>query len=185
MVQDVLDELEGKMKRTAESLRHHLATVRTGRASTALVDQLQVEADGAHMALNQLANITVPDARMLIIQPFDGSTIKAIERAIQHSELGINPSNDGRIIRLVLPPLTEERRRDLTKQVRARVEDPSGIDRSLRRSALDDLRQFEQEKLISEDEQRRGQERVQEMTDRFGRDLDHIGTTKEAEVMEI
>src|SRR5215510_16069591 len=115
MINDVLREAEGKMKKSVEARRNHLGTIRTGRASPALVEHLPVEAYGSSMPLNQLAGISVPESRMIVIQPYDASTIKAIEKAIQNSELGINPSNDGRIIRLSLPPLTEERRRDLTK----------------------------------------------------------------------
>jgi ribosome recycling factor len=185
MINDVLRESEGKMKKSVESLRHHLATIRTGRASPALVEHLPVDAYGSSMPLNQLAGISVPEARLIVIQPYDASTMKAIEKAIQNSELGINPSNDGRVIRLAIPQLTEERRRDLTKLVRSRVEESKVALRNIRREALDDLRQFEHEKLISEDEQRRAQERLQELTDRYSRDLDQIGAAKEAEVMEV
>ena len=185
MINDVLRESEGKMKKSVDSLRHHLATIRTGRASPALVEHLPVDAYGSSMPLNQLAGISVPEARLIVIQPYDASTMKAIEKAIQNSELGINPSNDGRVIRLVIPQLTEERRRDLTKLVRSRVEESKVALRNIRRESLDDLRQFEHEKLISEDEQRRAQERLQELTDRYTRDLDQIGAAKEAEVMEV
>jgi ribosome recycling factor len=185
MINDVLREAEGKMKKSVEALRQHLGTIRTGRASPALVEHLPVEAYGTPMPLNQLAGISVPEARMIVIQPYDASTMKAIEKAIQNSELGINPSNDGRLIRLAIPQLTEERRRDLTKLVRSRVEESKVALRNIRREALDDLRQFEHEKLISEDDQRRAQEKLQELTDRYTRDLDHIGAAKEAEVMEV
>jgi ribosome recycling factor len=185
MVQDVLRDLESKMKKSAESLRHNLATVRTGRATPALVEHLPVEAYGSSMPLNQLANIAAPDARMITIQPFDASMVKPIEKAITNSDLGLNPSNDGRMIRLVLPPLTEDRRRDLTKTVRSRVEESKVAIRNLRRDAIDELKLYLDEKEISEDDQRRGQEKIQEITDRFGRELDQIGAAKEAEVMEI
>jgi ribosome recycling factor len=185
MINDVLREAEGKMKKSVESLRHHLATIRTGRASPALVEHMPVDAYGSSMPLNQLAGINVPEARLIVIQPYDASTMKAIEKAIQNSELGINPTNDGRVIRLVIPQLTEERRRDLTKLVRNRVEESKVALRNLRREALDDLRELEREKLISEDDQRRAQDRLQELTDRYARDLDQIGATKEAEVMEV
>jgi ribosome recycling factor len=173
------------MKKTVEALRHNLATIRTGRASTGLVEHLQIDAYGSTMPLNQLAGISVPEARMIIIQPYDASTIRPIEKAIQNSELGINPSNDGRLIRLVIPQLTEERRRDLTKLVRSRVEESKISLRNIRRDALEDLRDLGNEKLISEDDQRRGQEKLQELTDRYGRDLDQVGAAKEAEVMEV
>jgi ribosome recycling factor len=185
MVNDVLREAEGKMKKSVEALRHHLGTIRTGRASPALVEHLPVEAYGSSMPLNQLAGISVPEARLIVIQPYDGSTMRAIEKAIQNSELGINPSNDGRVIRLAIPQLTEERRRDLTKLVRNRVEESKVALRNIRREALDDLRQLAHEKLISEDDQRRGQEKLQDQTDRYTRELDQIGAAKEAEVMEV
>jgi ribosome recycling factor len=185
MINDVLRESEGKMKKSVESLRQHLGTIRTGRASPALVEHLPVDAYGSTMPLNQLAGINVPEARLIVIQPYDASTMKAIEKAIQNSELGINPSNDGRIIRLAIPQLTEERRRELTKLVRSRVEESKVALRNIRREALDDLRQLEHEKLISEDDQRRGQEKLQDLTDRHSRELDQIGAAKEAEVMEV
>jgi ribosome recycling factor len=185
MINDVLRETEAKMKKSVEALRQHLTTIRTGRASPALVDHMPVEAYGSPMPMNQLAGITTPDARMIVIQPYDASMIKAIEKAIQNSELGINPSNDGRIIRLALPPLTEERRRDLTKQVRARVEESKVALRNLRREALDDVKQLEHEKLISENDQRRAQEQLQTLTDKYIRETEQVGAAKEAEVMEV
>jgi ribosome recycling factor len=185
MINDVLREAEGKMKKSVESLRQHLGTIRTGRASPALVEHLPVEAYGSSMPLNQLAGISVPEARMIVIQPYDASTIRTIEKAIQNSELGINPSNDGRVIRLAIPQLTEERRRTLTKMVRSQVEESKVALRNIRREALDDIRELEHEKLISENDQRRAQEKLQELTDRYIRDLDQIGAAKEAEVMEV
>ena len=185
MINDVLREAEGKMKKSVEALRQHLTTIRTGRASPALVEHMPVEAYGSAMPMNQLASITTPDARMIVIQPYDKTMIKLIEKAIQNSELGINPSNDGNLIRLSLPQLTEDRRRELTKQVRARVEESKVAVRNLRREALDDVKELEHEKLISETEQRRAQEKLQELTDRYVRDLDQVGASKEAEVMEV
>ncbi|MEM8529355.1 MAG: ribosome recycling factor [Chloroflexota bacterium] len=185
MVDDVLQETETRMKKSVEALRHNLATIRTGRASPALVEHLSIDAYGTSMPLNQLAGISVPEARMLLVQPYDASTIKDIEKAIQNSELGINPSNDGRTIRLVIPQLTEERRRDLTKQVRARVEESKVALRNIRRDALDEVRQLETDKQISEDDHRRAQDRVQDVTNRYTREMDQIGETKEAEVMEV
>jgi ribosome recycling factor len=185
MISDVLREAESRMKKSVEALRHNLATIRTGRASPALVEHLQVEAYGATMPLNQLAGITAPETRLIVIQPYDLSTLKAITKAIQNSELGINPTDDGRLIRLAIPQLTEERRRELTKVVRHRAEEGRVAVRNLRREALDDLRQLGAEKLISEDDQRRGQEKLQELTDRLVREIDQISATKEAEVMEV
>jgi ribosome recycling factor len=185
MVSDVLRDVEGKMKKTLESLRSHLATIRTGRASPGLVEHLQVQAYDSMLPLNQLASINVAEGRLILIQPYDGGTLRAIEKAIQNSELGINPSNDGRVIRLAVPPLTEARRRDLVKMVRSRVEEAKIALRNVRREGLDDLRQLEQEKLISEDDLRRGQESLQQVTDRFSKEIDSVGATKEAEVMEV
>jgi ribosome recycling factor len=185
MVNDVLREYEAQLKKAVEALRHNLATIRTGRASAGLVEHLQVEAYGAPMPLNQLANISVPEAKLIVIQPYDNGMIKAIEKAIQHSDIGINPSNDGRIIRLAIPPLTEERRRDLVKVVRHRVEEVKVSVRNQRREAMDQLKELESEKLIGEDDLKRGQERVQQLTDKGIADLDVIGKDKEAEVMAV
>lgn len=185
MINDVIRDAEGRMKKSIEALRQHLSTIRTGRASPALVEHMQVEAWGSTMPLNQLAGITTPDARMIMIQPYDKTTLKAIEKAIQNSDLGINPSNDGVVIRLALPPLTEERRRTLTKQVKGNVEEGKVAVRNLRREAVDAIKKLEHDKQISENDQRRAQERLQELTDRYIRDLEQIGVAKEAEVMEV
>ena len=185
MINDILRETETKMKKSVESLRQHLTTIRTGRASPALVEHMQVEAWGSAMPLNQLAGITTPDAKMIVIQPYDKTTLKAIEKAIQNSDLGINPSNDGIVIRLALPPLTEERRRNLTKQVKAHVEEGKVAVRNLRRDGGDQIKKLEREKQVSENDQRRGQERLQELTDKYIREIEHVGAAKEAEVMEV
>ncbi|HMQ31372.1 MAG TPA: ribosome recycling factor [Chloroflexaceae bacterium] len=185
MVNDVLREYEAHLKKAVEALRHQLATIRTGRASAGLVEHLQVEAYGAPMPLNQLANIAVPEAKLIVIQPFDAGMIKTIEKAIQNSDIGINPSNDGRVIRLAVPPLTEERRRELTKVVRHRLEDVKVSVRNQRRDAIDQLKELEAEKLIGEDDLKRGQERVQQITDKCIGELDQVGKEKEAEVMAV
>jgi ribosome recycling factor len=185
MVKDTLAQAETKMKKSVDALRHHLGAIRTGRASPALVEHIHVEYYGSEMPLNQLANVSVPEPRMLVIQPWDQGAIKAIEKAIQHSELGINPTNDGRIIRLGIPPLTEQRRRDLTKLVKKEVEESKIALRNLRRDAQNDLKKLETDKQISSDELKRAQERLQELTDRYTREMDQVGATKEAEVMEV
>ncbi len=185
MVNDVIREYEAQLKKAVEALRHHLATIRTGRASSALVEHMQVEAYGAPMPLNQLASISLPDARMIMIQPYDATMIKTIEKAIQNSDLGINPGNDGRVIRLAIPQLTEERRKELVKVVRHRVEEVKISVRNQRREAIDQLKELETEKLISEDELKRGQDRVQQLTDKCISDLDQLGKEKEAEVLAV
>lgn len=185
MTNEVLREAEAHMKKAVEALRLHLSTIRTGRASTALVEHLMVEAYDSSIPLNQLANITVPESRTILVQPYDTQTIRAIERAIQQSDLGLTPQDDGRVIRLILPPLTEERRRELVKLVKARVEEVKVSVRNHRRDAVERLRQLEHEKVISEDELHRAQERIQALTDRYSKELDHIGSAKEAEIMEV
>lgn len=185
MINDVLQDADQRMKKTAEALRHTLVSIRTGRASISLVENLQVEAYDDMLPLNQLATLSTPDARTIAIQPFDASMIKAIEKAIKVSDLGLNPNNDGRMVRLNLPPLTEERRKELVKQVRVKVEEAKVALRNIRREALDDFKQLESEKMISEDEQRRGGEKLQEHVEKATRELEHIGANKEAEVLEI
>lgn len=185
MVTDILRETEEHMKKAMQSLHHQLGTIRTGRASPALVEHIPVEAYDTIMPLNQLAGISVPEARLIVIQPYDKGTMRNIERAIQHSELGINPNNDGQVIRLIIPALTEERRRELVKVVRTRVEEVKVSLRNHRRDAINDLRQYEQEKLITEDEMHRAQEQLQVLTDRYTKEGDRIGVDKETEVMEV
>ena len=185
MVKDTLAHTEQRMKKSVEALRHHLGSIRTGRASPALVEQIHVEYYGSQMPINQLGNVSVPDPRMLVIQPWDQGALKAIEKAIQNSDLGINPTNDGRVIRLGIPPLTEQRRKELTKRVKKEVEDSKVALRNLRRDAQTDLKKLESDKEISADELKRAQEKLQELTDRYTREMDQVGATKEAEVMEV
>jgi ribosome recycling factor len=185
MVKETLDQAETKMKKSIEALRHHLGSIRTGRASPALVEQIQVEYYGSEMPLNQLANISVPEPRMLVIQPWDQGALRAIEKAIQLSDLGINPTNDGKNIRLGIPPLTEQRRKDLTKLVKKEVEESKVALRNLRRDAQNELKKLESDKQISADELKRAQDKLQELTDRYTREMDQIGSAKEAEVMEV
>ena len=185
MIKDLLREEEVKMKKALDSLKGDLTAIRTGRASPALVEQLQVEAYGASSPLIQLATISAPEARLITIRPFDASTMQSIEKAILKSDLGLTPNNDGKIIRLAIPQLTEERRRDLVKRVHKRVEEAHIAIRNLRHHALDDLKEYEKEKLISEDEHRRGRDQLQEVTDKYIAQADEIGRSKEKEVMEI
>jgi len=185
MIKDLLKEEETKMKKALEALKNDLSTIRTGRASPALVEQLLVEAYDMVSPLIQLATIAAPEPRLLTINPFDASTMPNIEKAIMKSDLGLTPNNDGKLIRLPIPPLTEERRKDLAKRVHKRVEEAHIAIRNIRHHALDDLKEWEKEKLISEDEHRRGRDQLQELTDKYVAQADGIGKTKEKDVMEI
>jgi ribosome recycling factor len=185
MLKDIYKEAENRMKGAVQALEEDLSGIRTGRASPALVERLQVEYYGMPTPLVQLASINVPEPRSLMIRPFDASTLRAIERAIQASDLGLNPNNDGKAIRLNLPPLTEERRRDLVKVVHQRLEEARVAVRNVRRDSIRDLREFEQEKIISEDDRERGEEELQKLTDRFIAEVNAIGERKETEILEV
>jgi len=185
MIKELLKETEERMQKAVEALRLDLMTIRTGRASPALVERLPVEYYGTHTPLNQLAVISAPEPRLLVIRPFNPGDIGAIERAILRSDLGLTPNNDGKLIRLNIPRLTEERRRDLVKVVRRRVEEGRVAVRNCRRKAIEDLRDFEKEKLISEDDFYRGKEEIQKLADRFIEEMDKLGRRKEEELMEI
>lgn len=173
------------MLKSVEALQDDLLSIRTGRASPALVEKLPVEYYGTATPLNQMASIAAPEPRLLVIRPWDPSSLADIERAILKSDLGLTPMNDGMLIRLSIPRLTEERRRELVKVVSRRVEEARIAVRNLRRDALQDLKEFEKEKMISEDEFFRGKDKVQELTDEFVEKIDGIGKRKEEEVMEI
>ena len=185
MVADLMGECEAKMHRVIESLKRDLAGVRTGRANPALVDKVQVDYYGVPTALNQIASVSAPEPRLIVIQPYEKTMMGAIEKAIQKSDLGLTPSNDGRVIRLKIPELTEERRRDLVKVARRRVEEGRVAVRNVRRDSQDDLKEYEKEKLISEDELKRGHDRLQKLTDAMIVEVDRIGAQKEEEIMEV
>jgi ribosome recycling factor len=185
MLKEVYQETETRMKGAIQALEDDLAGIRTGRAHPALVEKLPVEYYGAPTPLIQLASISVPEPRSLLIRPFDASTLRSIERAIQVSDLGLTPNNDGKTIRLNLPMLTEERRRDLVKLVHNRVEEARIAARNVRRDSIKDLREFEQEKMISEDEQKRGEDELQKITDRYIDEINAIGERKEKEILEV
>ncbi len=185
MVKDALQECEDRMKKAVEALEMDLASIRTGRASPALVERLQVEYYGTPTQLQQIATISAPEPQLLTIRPYDPSSIKEIERAIRASQLGLNPSNDGKLIRLVIPPLTEERRLELTKLVHRRVEEARVAIRNCRRDTIDDLRDFEKEGLISEDDLFRGREELQDLTDRYIEKVEAVGKRKEDEIRQV
>ena len=185
MLKEAQSDAEGRMKSAVQALDDDLATIRTGRASPALVERLHVDYYGMPTPLVQLATISVPESRQLIIKPFDATTLKTIERAIQASDLGLNPNNDGKVIRLNLPPLTEERRRDLVKMVHNRLEEARVAIRNVRRDGIKDLREFEHEKLISKDELDEGEENLQKLTDKYIEHINEVGVRKEKEIMEV
>ncbi len=185
MIKDTIKEAEARMKGAMDALEADLSGIRTGRASPALVERLQVEYYGMPTPLIQLATISVPDSRTLLIRPFDAGSLKTIERAILASDLGLNPNNDGKAIRLNLPPLTEERRRDLVKLVHNRVEESRVAVRNVRRDLIKDLREFQNEKLITEDEQKKGEEELQKTTDKMIELVEAVGERKEKEIMEV
>ena len=185
MINDLMRDAKGRMQTALDVLGDDLVGIRTGRASPALVEKLQVEYYGAELTLIQLATISVPEARQLMIRPFDGSSLRAIERAIQASDLGLTPSNDGKVIRLNLPPLTEERRRELVRMVNNRLEDARVAIRNIRRDTLKDMRDFEKEKMISEDELHQGEDELQDLTNEMTDQVAVIGKRKEEEIMEF
>ena len=185
MIQDVLADAESRMAKAMDALRRDLDTIRTGRASPTLVERVQVDYYGSSTPLNQLAGISVPESRLLVIQPWDKGTIGAIEKAIQKSELGLNPSNDGQVIRIAIPALTEERRKQMVKLVHNHVEEGKVAVRNVRRDAMGSVRELMNEKLISEDDERRAEQQVEEVTKRFVEEADRIGKTKERDVLEV
>lgn len=185
MIDEIKVDAEQRMQASIDALIRDLASIRTGRASPALVERLNVDYYGTATPLNQLAGISAPESRLLVIQPWDKGSLGAIAKAIQASELGLTPNNDGSVIRLSIPQLTEERRRDLVKQLKAKVEDGKVAIRNIRRDAIDSLKDLLKEKEIGEDEERRAAATIQEITDRFIEEADRIGHAKEEEVLEV
>ena len=185
MINDIINETKAKMKSTLHVFEEDLQGIRGGRASTSLVDRLIVEYYGQDTELRQLATISTPEAMQILIRPFDRSALKAIEKAIQQSDLRINPNTDGEVIRLNMPPLTRERRQDLVKFLHKRMEEVRVAVRNVRRSANDDLKEFEKGKLISEDELERGESEVQKLTDQYIALIEEAGKKKEKDIMEL
>lgn len=185
MLKELLDDAKQRMEGAINSLNEDLGGYRTGRASPQIVERLTVEMYGVEMPLNQMASISVPEAQQLAIKPYDANAISAIERAIMSSDIGVMPNNDGKIIRLNMPRLTEERRRDLTKLVSRRLEDAKVAVRNVRRDVLGDMRDMEKESMITEDALKRGQDDLQDVTDKFVKQIDEIGKEKNAEIMEV
>ena len=185
MIEEILAEADDKMKKALEALRRELVAIRTGRATPGLVDHLLVDYHSALIPLNQLANISAPEVRVILIQPWDRSSLHTIEKAILKSDLGLNPNNDGNVIRLVLPQLTEDRRKELVRVVHKKLEEGRVAVRNVRRDAVEHLKKLEKEKHISADDARRTQEKLQKVTDRYVIDVDRLGEVKEAELMEV
>jgi len=185
MVNRVLRETEEKMRTSVEILKRELAAIRTGHATPALVEHIKVEYAGVSIPLNQIAGISAPAARLLVIQPWDRGSIHSIEKAILKSDLGLNPVSAGNVIRLNIPELTEERRQELTKMVRKRVEEGRIAIRNLRREAMSELKRLEKDEGISQDEHKRILDQLQKLTDSFIADIERIGKDKEAELMEV
>jgi ribosome recycling factor len=176
---------ETKMQAAITAVEHHFNTLRTGRASTALLDDIRVEVYGQEMPIAQIANISTPDARSITIQPWDASTLGKIEKAIQTSDLGINPQNDGKIVRLVLPPLTEERRKELVKKAHHMAEEGRIAIRNVRRHAKEELDKMKKNKEISEDQAHDATDRLQKVTDKWIKKVDEVLAKKEKEIMEV
>lgn len=185
MIKDLLRELEARMKKTVETLEADLRTVRAGRASPTLVERVMVEYYGMPTRLEQLATIAAPEPQLLTIRPYDPGSLRDIERALLTADLGLTPQNDGKIIRLAIPHLTDERRQELIKLVHRRVEEARVAIRNVRRDGMDDLKEFEKEKLISEDDMYRGRDDLQELTNKYIAEAEAAGARKEQEISEV
>jgi len=182
---DVLPEMDRRMNRTIEVLRRDLATLRTGRATPSLVENITVEYYGVPTPLNQLPSISAPDARALLIQPWDRQAMREIEKSLMKSELGFNPSNDGNVITVPIPPLNQERRQELVRLLKRKIEEGKISLRNVRRDGVEMLRKMERDKLISQDDNRRSQEQLQKATDAHIRTIDQVAAAKEAEIMQV
>ena len=182
---DVLADADDRMGKATEALKRAIATIRTGRASPSLVENVPVDYYGTPTPMNQLATIAIPEARLILIQPWDKKALSGIEKALLASDLGLNPANDGNVIRLPIPPLSEERRRDLVRTLGQRIENGKVAVRNVRRSALEQLRNLEKSKDISQDESRRAQDDLQQLTDAHIDTIDEISKAKEAEIMQV
>ncbi len=185
MIKDIHAEAEEKMKKAIAAYQRELSTLRAGRATPSLLDNIEVNYYGVSTPLNQLAGVTAPESRLLVVQPWDKQSIPEIEKAIQKSDLGLTPSNDGNVIRLTIPELTEERRKDLVKYVKKKAEESRVAIRNIRRDANDTIKQMEKESEISEDESKRAQDDIQDLTDKMIGEVDKILEVKENEIMEV
>ncbi len=181
----VINATEEKMNKTMDAMAREFGAIRAGRANAAVLDRISVDYYGCPTPVNQLAAVSVTEARVLQIQPYDVSVLKLIEKAIQVSDIGINPQNDGRVIRLIFPPLTEERRKEIVKDARKIAEDSKVAVRSIRRDAIEKLKAMKKSNEITEDDQANGEKKIQTLTDKFCKDIDDACAAKEKEIMEI
>ncbi len=184
-MKEIFDFVEEKMGKTLKALDHEFTSIRAGRANPNVLDKVMVDYYGTPTAINALAAISVSEARTLVIQPWDGSVLKAVEKAIQKSDIGINPNNDGRVIRLTFPPLTEERRRELTRDIAKMGEDAKVAVRSIRRDGIDKLKTKKKSNEITEDDLKNGEKKLQDITDKFVKEIETMTDDKEKEIMEI
>ena len=185
MIERILTEISSKMQRAVDALKRDLAGIRTGRASPALVEHVKADYHGVLTPINQMGSISVPEAKMILIQPWDRSSIRSIEKAILTSDLGLNPTSDSNVIRIPIPPLTEERRKELTRAVHKRLEEARIELRNLRRDGIEKLRQSEKNKEISQDQYTRASEQLQKVIDSFIDKINDTGQAKEKEIMEV
>lgn len=184
-IAEIRKTAEQKMHKTVEALKHDLTKIRTGRAHPGLLDHIHVEYYGSMAPLSQVAQVGLGDARTITVQPWEKKMVAVVEKAIRDSDLGVNPASHGDVIRVPMPPLTEERRRDLVKVVHNRVEEARVAARNVRRDSIKDLREFEQAKMISEDERKNGEDELQKLTDRLIDEINHVGDQKEKEILEV
>jgi ribosome recycling factor len=185
MIDSIHAETEERMKKSLGAFRRELAGIRTGRATTALLDSVKVEAYGQAMPLNQVASISVPESRLILVQPWDRTILPDVEKAIHKSDLGLVPNTDGNVIRLPIPPLTEERRQDLVKVVRRHAEEARVSVRNIRRDANDELKKAQKDGAMSEDDSHKGMDKIQELTDKYVKEIDNVLEAKESEIMEV
>ncbi len=181
----LLKNTEERMDKSVNSVTREFATVRAGRANASILDKITVDYYGVATPIQQIATVSVPEARTLMIQPWDTSTLKLIEKAIQVSDIGINPNNDGRVIRLIFPPLTEDRRKELVKEVKKMAEDGKVAIRSVRRDAIEKLKAMKKDNTITEDDQSNGEKKIQNLTDKYCAEVDTLCSAKEKEILEI
>jgi ribosome recycling factor len=183
--EQVLGDVDSRMDRTLDAFRRELSQLRTGRATPSLIENLSVDYYGSATPLKQIASISAPDARAIMVQPWDRGSLREIERSLQRSEMGFNPSNDGNVITVPIPPLTNERRQDMVKMLRRKTEDGKVSLRNVRRDGLETLRKMERDKMISQDENRRAQDQLQKVTDGHTRQIDETASAKEAEILQV